>query len=189
MYPHPQLLFTLPHAAAQTAPTWHVDSPRLPSGQGFGVQMFGFLDTVIPGGGGALAVAGSHHLLNDGRYLQMSEIGSLLRRDDFFQRLYATDAKERFSAMTGHGLVNGFEQKIIELTGEPGDVYLTDLRLLHAFAPNLTDRPRVMVTQRFLRADLMLELAEARTRLPEHARDAGASATQPRRRRRADLAS
>ena len=34
------------------------------------------------------------------------------------------------------------------------DVYLTDLRLLHTLAPNATARPRLMVTQRFVRNGL-----------------------------------
>ena len=32
----------------------------------------------------------------------------------------------------------------------PGDVYLTDMRLLHTPAPNATDKLRVMLTHRFV---------------------------------------
>jgi ectoine hydroxylase-related dioxygenase (phytanoyl-CoA dioxygenase family) len=49
----------------------------------------------------------------------------------------------------------------MELSGEPGDAYFTDLRLLHTGAPNASNRPRMMVTQRFVRADVMEELAPA----------------------------
>ncbi|HEY2357602.1 MAG TPA: hypothetical protein VGH86_09135 [Phenylobacterium sp.] len=36
-----------------------------------------------------------------------------------------------------------------------------DLRTFHATAPNASDRPRVMVTERFVRADLVGEIARA----------------------------
>ena len=49
----------------------------------------------------------------------------------------------------------------MELIGEPGDVYFIDLRLLHTGAPNAADRPRMMATDRFLRADLVPEFAAA----------------------------
>jgi len=51
--------------------------------------------------------------------------------------------------------------KVVELTGAPGDVWLMDLRALHSASMNTSSRPRVMVTQRFLRADLMPEVATA----------------------------
>jgi hypothetical protein len=41
------------------------------------------------------------------------------------------------------------------------NAYLTDLRVLHTAAPNATDRPRMMATHRFVRADVVQELNEA----------------------------
>jgi ectoine hydroxylase-related dioxygenase (phytanoyl-CoA dioxygenase family) len=58
------------------------------------------------------------------------------------------------------GAVADVALEVVELTGAPGDAYLTDLRLLHTAAPNATDRPRVMATHRFVRAGVMRELAE-----------------------------
>jgi ectoine hydroxylase-related dioxygenase (phytanoyl-CoA dioxygenase family) len=51
--------------------------------------------------------------------------------------------------------------QVTELTGSPGDAWLMDLRVLHASAPNAGDRPRVMLTHRFERADLLPEVAQA----------------------------
>jgi ectoine hydroxylase-related dioxygenase (phytanoyl-CoA dioxygenase family) len=51
--------------------------------------------------------------------------------------------------------------KVLELTGEPGDVWITDLRVLHAAAPNASDRPRVMVTDRFVPAELVPAISAA----------------------------
>ena len=59
------------------------------------------------------------------------------------------------------GLVDGVTLEVMELTGAPGDAHFIDLRVLHASAPNATDYPRVMVTHRFMRVDVMGELTEA----------------------------
>jgi len=50
---------------------------------------------------------------------------------------------------------------LVELAGEPGDAYFVDLRVLHSGAPNAAPRPRMMLTYRFARADLMRDMAEA----------------------------
>ena len=39
-------------------------------------------------------------------------------------------------------------------------MFLTDLRLLHTLAPNTSNRPRVMVTQRFFREFIWIEFAK-----------------------------
>ena len=58
-------------------------------------------------------------------------------------------------------VVDGVRLELVELTGVPGDAYLTDLRVLHSGAPNASVRPRMMATYRFMRADLMAEFAQA----------------------------
>lgn len=57
-----QVLLTLPNAEIWTVPHcgWHVDLPRLPDCGIPGVQIFTFLDAVMPSGGGTLVVVGSH---------------------------------------------------------------------------------------------------------------------------------
>jgi len=51
--------------------------------------------------------------------------------------------------------------EVVELTGVPGDAFFTDLRVLHAGAPNAADHPRMMATHRFVRPDVVQELTEA----------------------------
>jgi hypothetical protein len=163
-YPRPSVLFTLPNSDTWTVPTgWHVDTPRLASGRQPGVQLFTFLDTVEPRGGGTLVVAGSHRLLNEGRFIRVNEIRQLLCREVFFRDLYSegqsgVDDRARLLGQTG--AVADIALEVMELTGAPGDAYMTDLRLLHTAAPNATDRPRVMATHRFVREGVMQELAE-----------------------------
>jgi Phytanoyl-CoA dioxygenase (PhyH) len=163
-YPRPSVLFTLPNSDTWTVPTgWHVDTPRLASGRRPGVQLFTFLDTVEPRGGGTLVVAGSHRLLNERRFVRVNEIKQLLCRETFFRNLYSegqvsVEDRARLSEQTG--AVADVALEVVELTGSPGDAYLTDLRLLHTAAPNATDRPRLMATHRFVREGIMQELAE-----------------------------
>jgi ectoine hydroxylase-related dioxygenase (phytanoyl-CoA dioxygenase family) len=157
----PQVLFSLPNAQTWSLPQgWHVDLPRLPSGVRPGVQAFTFLDEVAARGGATLAVSGSHRLLNDGRTVKTRDLKRLLCRNAWFKDLYSSarsGAGERLPA----GDVDGVPLQVIELTGVPGDVWLMDLRVLHAASPNASVRPRIMATHRFVRADLMGELAQA----------------------------
>jgi hypothetical protein len=165
IYKRPQVLFTLPNSDTWTVPAgWHVDTPRLPSNRRPGVQLFTFLDTVEPRGGGTLVIAGSHRLLNEGRFIRVRELRGLLCRETFFRELYneADVGIEDRSRLLGRTVaVDDVELEVIELIGDPGDAYFTDLRLLHTAAPNTAKYPRIMATHRFVLADVLLELAEA----------------------------
>jgi hypothetical protein len=46
--------------------------------------------------------------------------------------------------------VGNVEVQVIEMHGRPGDVFLMDMRVLHAVAPNATRVPRLMFTLRFM---------------------------------------
>lgn len=41
--------------------------------------------------------------------------------------------------------VDGVPIEIIEMAGEPGDVFVTHLQVFHCAAPNATDTPRLML--------------------------------------------
>jgi hypothetical protein len=161
----PQVLFTLPNADAWTAPYgWHVDLPRLASGRLPGVQLFTFLEPVAPCGGGTVVILGSHRLLNGGRHIRSKDVKRLLCSEPFFRELYADPkgtASDPAELLGRRARINGVELSLIELTGAPGDAWLIDLRAVHAGAPNVSDRPRLMMTQRYVRADVAGELAEA----------------------------
>lgn len=159
----PQVLVTLPGADAWTVPTtWHVDLPRLATGRQPGVQLFTFLDTVEPRGGGTLVIAGSHHLLNERRLIRAKKLRELLRREPYFRALCDTaGAAEREHLVAQTWIVQGVPLEALELTGAPGDAYFTDLRLLHSGAPNASAHPRLMATHRFVRADVVHELWQA----------------------------
>ena len=153
----PQFLVTMPNAEQWTVPPtiWHVDLPRLPSNCLVGIQVFTFLSDVVPRGGGTLVVAGSHRLLNNGSRVRSKNIKKRLRRLPWFRELMSKQSadRERFLNEWGDAPdpdAGDIPLRVVELCGRPGDVYLTDMRLLHTLAPNATDQPRVMLTHRFV---------------------------------------
>jgi len=149
---YPQVLFSLPNADAWEVPSsvWHVDFPRLPSSDLPGVGIFTFLDRVVPRGGGTLVVAGSHRFVNHNRRIRSKDVKKELRRKAFFRELMSPQrSAETESLMAGEN-VEGIDVRVVELSGEPGDLYFTDLRLLHTVAPNAAATPRIMLTQRFV---------------------------------------
>jgi hypothetical protein len=162
IFKQPQVLFTLPNAETWTVPDgWHCDIPRLAGGGAPGVQLFACLDRVAPGGGGTLVIAGSHRLLNERRSMRMKEMKRHLLAHDYFRRLYSPQAEERAGVLHETSVIGDVAVTLVELAGEPGDAYFVDLRVLHSGAPNAAPRPRMMLTYRFARADLMRDMAEA----------------------------
>lgn len=143
------------------------------------MQLFAFLDVVEARSGGTLVIAGSHHLLNEARPIRPSKFGGLLRAEPFFSDLIASDADAeglqcRAELFHRTGAVGNVRLRIAEMTGLPGDVWLMDLRVLHAGAPNAGERPRVMLTFRYERSDLLHEVAAAfgwKSAAPRSARD------------------
>jgi hypothetical protein len=150
VFRRPQVLFTLPNIDVWRLPQgWRADGPRFRS-----------LDHVGPGGGGTTVVAGSHRLANDtGRFLRASDLTQILKREPFFRELFAGRGGE--DGVLPRARIGDVPVEVMELTGAPGDVWLIDLRTLHTGAPNAADRPRMMFTHRFMRADLLREMAQA----------------------------
>jgi hypothetical protein len=152
MNPNPGLLFTLPNATTWTVPHqhWHLDMPRLPDGGAPGVQIFAFLETVETGGGGTLAVTGSHRLRNDGVRISSGDLRKKLKQERYFAELMSNKTADRLRFLREVGYVGNVALQVVEMVGEPGDVYFMDLRVLHTVAPNARPIPRLMLTQRYL---------------------------------------
>lgn len=149
---HPAILFTLPNATTWTLPHkhWHLDMPRLAASGVPGVQIFAFLERVETGGGGTLAVTGSHRLLNQGVRISSGDLRKKLVREPYFGELMADKSADRLRLLREFGQVGDVALQVVEMTGEPGDVYFMDLRVLHTVAPNVRQIPRIMLTQRYL---------------------------------------
>ena len=164
IFKRPQILVTLPNRGAWHVPHdgWHVDIPRLSSGQRPGVQIFIILSEIQPQGGGTLVVSGSHRLLNNGEFIRSRDVTKRLRQYSFFRKLMATPhpAPDQYRHTESDTKSQAdIPLDIVELTGAPGDLYLMDMRALHSAAPNASHRPRMMATHRFLRAETAVEIA------------------------------
>ena len=149
----PQLLFTAPNADAWTIPhkVWHMDMPRLGEVGCPGVQMFTFVDEVKPGSGATVVASGSHRFVNDDGYVRSKDVKKRLQKHEWFKLLFSAGDSGRVETLlspTPDGEGEGVLQ-VVELTGVPGDVWLMDLRMLHSLAPNASDKPRLMATQRY----------------------------------------
>jgi ectoine hydroxylase-related dioxygenase (phytanoyl-CoA dioxygenase family) len=156
----PDLLLTWPNAARWAVPSshWHLDMPRVPGDAIPGIQLFGFLAPVAPGGGGTLAVAGSHRLLDIAERFPSREVTRLLRREPYFRDLLSKRFVDRERFIREPDRVGNVEVQVIEMHGRPGDVILMDMRVLHAVAPNATRVPRLMFTLRFVRPAVQREV-------------------------------
>ena len=127
---------------------WHLDMPRSAAMGAPGPEMFTFVNKVEPKGGGTLVLAGSHHLLNDVEYLSSKNVKRRLKRHSYFRELTGKGVDDRSRFMEEVGNIDNVPVKVVELTGDPGDVYFVDLRLLHSLGANTSDQPRMMIAQR-----------------------------------------
>ena len=150
--PLPQLLFSAPDAETWAVPhgMWHLDHPRGAEPGSPGVQAFLFLAPTPPGGGGTLVLEGSHRLLNDVGFLPSREVKRGLAREPALKPLFDARLQERSALRDAVFEVDGVVLRVRELVGDPGDVWFTDLRVLHTLAPNASAAPRLMATERFM---------------------------------------
>ncbi len=164
------LLFSFPRKGVWDVPhtAWHLDFPA-PSGiRGvFAVRVFTCLERLEARGGGTLFVAGSHKLADklidrDGITLRSADVRKLLIRYYPWMRSLCTRDKRgetvnrtsRF--MSSDTTVDGAELRVVEMTGEPGDVMLTHPLLLHAGAQNCAALPRIVLSTTIFRSDVNL---------------------------------
>ncbi|MEL6252868.1 MAG: phytanoyl-CoA dioxygenase family protein [Bacteroidota bacterium] len=156
-----QSLISVPDTSNWEVPTttWHLDMPMIKNKGLPGIQMFTFLAEVRPGGGGTLVVAGSHRHLDALDNFKSKAVRGVLKREAFFRDLWSKEFPNRLSLMEVTPTDRGVSVQVVEMHGEPGDVYLMDLRILHTVAPNSLDSPRIMLTQRFAKKE-MLEATE-----------------------------
>ena len=130
---------------------WHMDSAGRPADPM--LVVFACLAPVRPCGGGTLVVVGSHRLTRaGGRYagLRSADVRVRLADDHCWFRDLCTPGQEpdRTERLLGSSsVIDGVELWIEELTGETGDAFVMDPRLLHAVAPNSLDTPRLMLLQ------------------------------------------
>lgn len=156
-HPHDwgSILMTFPERGDWTVPAsgWHIDMAVNPDGSTTCVRLFGFVLPARPRGGGTAIVAGSHRLTarlasecGDGH---AKTLRRAMKAHPWVGRLLTgvgTPA-ERIEEFMEVGWNDGLDNlRVVELTGEPGDVILWHPGTLHAACPNVNDSPRLMVT-------------------------------------------
>lgn len=143
-----QVLVTFPNAESWSLPhnVWHTDIPHQPGTLPInGVQAFIFLNDVRATGGGTCVLAGSHAARAEGEMLSSADYKKWLKENSpVAQRLFDAATPNRESLLDGDE-----DLSVTELTGQPGDVWLMDMRCLHTLAPNAAQTPRIMLTWRF----------------------------------------
>jgi hypothetical protein len=134
---------------------WHLDSTAsVPAGTLPGVTLFTFLASVSKGGGGTLVVEGSHRLVEDlmlnakhamsGRSRDIRK--KLMRAVPWLRDLWSRGGGEREERFMNEGVTTrGVDLRVVELTGEPGDVILMNPLVFHTAAPNRRADPRLML--------------------------------------------
>ncbi|HEX2270724.1 MAG TPA: phytanoyl-CoA dioxygenase family protein [Pyrinomonadaceae bacterium] len=119
-----QFLISLPNQGVWTINglNWHTDISHNTTG----IQAFILIDEVKPSGGATLAIAGSH-------LLPRQRLREILQQNDDLQ-----------SVLRSNNL------SLVEMSGQAGDVYLMDMRLLHTPSINATKNVRMVATVRYL---------------------------------------
>lgn len=124
-----QFLLSLPHQGrwALEGLNWHVDVASEAPDQLPGIQAFVLVADVAPRGGATLALAGSHRAGT-----RQAPLRELLKKSG--------NLEAGLGALGIH---------VVEMSGQAGDVFLMDMRLLHTPALNATKHIRMMATARF----------------------------------------
>ena len=141
-----QVLVTMPEGVPWAVPhlQWHTDVGF--ESETTAVKIWALYADVGPGGGGTPQVAGSHKVIE--RFLTTTDEREfkavrdrVLRSDPWFRNL--TSEQRTVDPMEPAEL-DGLPVRVVELTGQAGDVYLTHPWILHSIAPNAADAPRMM---------------------------------------------
>jgi hypothetical protein len=152
----PLVTFPSPGPWRVPATGWHLDEPvRGAPAYRLLLKWLAYLGPVAAGGGGTVALAGSHRLVagwvasappdDPGRSAGVRD--AVFGRCPWFDRLRHGSADDRREDVLRTGeVVGGVPVRVVELTGRPGDVVFLHPHVLHAAAPNTADHPRLMVT-------------------------------------------
>lgn len=152
-------LVTFPEPGPWDVPTglWHWDSdcdwhvPALNA-----LFVVSFVGSVAPRGGGTLILSGSPRLLmrHEAMLTPQQRRASAGARRDLFYRTHpwlmalagkAPSPPDRIAAfMEAEMEIDGVPARVVELTGEPGDMVFCHPAIVHSVAPNRGDRPRFM---------------------------------------------
>ena len=144
---------------ARSHANFHTDFPyTIPATPLAGALLLAFIGSVPPDTAGTLAVAGSHSLvtrfIEAKPHLKKAKMKvtrrAVLASDPYLKSLCCTWTEQDWVAElpSTEQAVSGIQLRVVELTGEPGDVVIGHPWLLHSPAPNRGNTPRFMSVQR-----------------------------------------
>jgi hypothetical protein len=165
--PGAQVMVTFPNpdAGPWRVPSelWHMDCGfDTPTWPPFAVKLFACMGEVRPRGGATFALAGSHRLVEpfgatldvDDRGGNKRTWGRFMRQTEWLTSLATPgpepERTERLLAEESE--VDGTPVRVVEMCGDPGDVYVTHLHVFHCASANVSDRPRLMLGKAVLAA-------------------------------------
>jgi hypothetical protein len=152
-------LVTFPEPGAWQVPArlWHWDNPcELHLDHPKALFVVSFIGPVAPRAGGPLILSGSPRLLiqQERRIPASQRPGSGIRIWERFHRSHpwlmaltgqAPSPADRITAfMDSETIIEGVPLRVVELTGEPGDMVFCHPVMVHCAAPNRGPRPRFM---------------------------------------------
>jgi hypothetical protein len=153
----PLVTFPGPGAWDVPAGNWHWDNPcELHLDRPRALFIVSFIGSVAPRGGGTLVLSGSPRLLlqQERRLPESQRRDSIARLRERFHRSHpwlmaltglAPSPADRIAAfMDTETIVEGVPLRVVELTGEPGDMVFCHPVMVHCVAPNRGTRPRFM---------------------------------------------
>ena len=160
--PQRGVTWELPHKS------WHLDYRAPTALRGLpGVQLFLCVDRVESHAGGTLVAAGTPRLVDAIRRREApdwlgrsADVRQALRREvPWFEELCSLrPGEDRIARFMSHSVeFAGGSLQVVELTGEPGDVWAMHPWMAHDASPNCGDRPRMVLTER-IRATRSLDL-------------------------------
>lgn len=151
-------LVTFPEPGAWDVPTrlWHWDNAaELHLDRPRALFVVSFIGPVAPRGGGTLILSGSPRLLvQQERLIPASARSSIAISRERFHHSHpwlmaltgqAPSPADRIGAFIDREtIVDGVPLRVVELTGEPGDMVFCHPLMVHSAAPNRDARPRFM---------------------------------------------
>lgn len=137
---------------------WHTDGWPGPQGEDpAGVTVFTVLAPLRPCGGGTLVLAGSYRLLRQditsmvGQHRLPGVRRELGARYPWLAELWGSadgsegDRRRRY--LDEGAVLDGVPVRVVEVTGEPGDVFVMRADTFHTLSPNSLDEPRLMLVK------------------------------------------
>ncbi len=167
-------IVTFPEAGDWDVSTegWHWDSPGAWHRDAVnGLFVVSFVGSIAPRSGGTLILSGSPRLLarHEARLTPDEQRADFRTQKDRFHGSHpwlkaltgkAASPSDRVAAfMAGETDIDGVAARVVELTGEPGDMVFCHPTIAHSASPNRGADPRMMRIKQQLMTDAGLALA------------------------------